>query len=87
MKKLPQWFYSLQWIISSSENDGSLKPLPKKHVDTGMGLERIVSVVQNKISNYDTDLFTPFFDAIEKVSISGLFLEYLLLWESAPKYN
>ena len=42
-----------------------------------MGLERIVSVVQNKISNYDTDLFTPFFDAIEKVS-GGLFFKCLL---------
>ena len=42
--------------------------LPMKTVDTGMGLERITSVVQGKWSNYDTDLFVPIFAAIEKVS-------------------
>ena len=59
-------------ISTSRETDGSLKPLPSKHVDTGMGLERIVSVIQNKRSNYDTDIFIPIFDAIREVTCKFL---------------
>ena len=44
--------------------DGSLTPLPAPSIDTGMGLERIVAVLQEKLSNYDTDLFTPLLSAI-----------------------
>lgn len=48
--------------------DGSLEPLPAKHVDTGMGFERLVRVIQGKQSNYDTDVFTGTITAVEKIS-------------------
>ncbi len=46
------------------QGDGTLNPLPAPSIDTGMGLERITAVIQGKISNYDTDLFTPILTAI-----------------------
>lgn len=49
-----------------------MQPLANKHVDTGLGLERLAAVLQGKISNYDTDLFTYLFAAIEKVIFTGL---------------
>jgi alanyl-tRNA synthetase len=48
--------------------DGSLQPLPAKHVDTGMGFERLVRVLQNKASNYDTDVFQPLIQFIAQKS-------------------
>lgn len=54
------------------ESDGSLRLLPKKHIDCGLGLERLVSVIQDKRSNYDTDLFQPLFEAIQKVRLHRL---------------
>jgi alanyl-tRNA synthetase len=44
--------------------DGRLNPLPARSIDTGMGLERVTAVIQGKLSNYDTDLFTPILEAI-----------------------
>ena len=50
------------------KEDSSLKQLPAKHVDTGMGMERVTSILQDKVSNYATDAFTPIFDEIQAVS-------------------
>jgi alanyl-tRNA synthetase len=49
-------------------SDSSLTPLPEKHVDTGMGLERLAMALQGKTSNYDTDLFQTLIRHMEKVS-------------------
>ena len=56
------------FIQYNREPDKSLRPLPNKHVDTGLGYERLVSVLQDKSSNYDTDVFTPLFDTIRSVT-------------------
>ncbi len=49
-------------------DSGELRPLPAKHVDTGMGLERIVSVLNDVRSNYDTDIFIPLFDTLRQLT-------------------
>jgi len=54
--------WNLVFIQFNRHPGGKLVPLPAKYVDTGAGLERIVAVMQNKASNYDTDLFMPIID-------------------------
>jgi alanyl-tRNA synthetase len=60
--------WNLVFIQFDRKADGSLKELPAKHVDTGMGFERLCMAVQGKYSNYDTDVFTPFIQLVEKAS-------------------
>jgi len=59
--------WNLVFIQYNRDNSGKLTDLPKKHIDTGAGLERIVSVMQKKISNYETDLFQPIIKHLEKL--------------------
>jgi alanyl-tRNA synthetase len=68
--------WNLVFIQYNRDASGKLTTLPAQHVDTGMGLERICQVIQNKNDNYATDLWTPLFDAISQISnlkYTGLF--------------
>ena len=60
--------WNLVFIQYNRHKDGKLEELNSKHVDTGAGFERIVSVMQKKDNNYATDLFSPLIDRIEKIS-------------------
>ncbi|MEX1139301.1 MAG: alanine--tRNA ligase [Bacteroidota bacterium] len=60
--------WNLVFIQYDRDASGKLTPLPAKHVDTGMGFERVCAVLQNKLSNYDTDVFTPLIHEISALS-------------------
>ena len=60
--------WNLVFIQYNRDKQGKLHELPAKHVDTGMGFERLCAVLQNKKANYDTDVFTPLLREIEIIS-------------------
>ncbi len=60
--------WNLVFIQHDRQRDGTLRDLPSKHVDTGMGFERVVRVLQGKASNYETDLLRPLVDALQELS-------------------
>ncbi len=60
--------WNLVFIQYNRDASGTLHELPQKHVDTGMGFERLVAVLQGKLSNYDTDIFVPLIEAVEDLS-------------------
>ncbi|TVR42860.1 MAG: alanine--tRNA ligase [Bacteroidia bacterium] len=60
--------WNLVFIAFNRLSDGKLKNLPARHVDTGMGFERLCMVLQNKQSNYDTDVFRPYIEKLQLLS-------------------
>ncbi len=60
--------WNLVFIEFNRKADGSLEPLPNKHIDTGMGFERLCMVLQGKQSNYDTDVFQPLIQELAKMA-------------------
>jgi len=60
--------WNLVFMQFNRKADGSLENLPAKHIDTGMGFERLCMALQHKESNYDTDVFTPLINKVEELS-------------------
>ena len=60
--------WNLVFMQYERDSSGALKPLPKPSIDTGMGLERVVALKEKKINNFDTSLFAPLMECIERVT-------------------
>ncbi|MCH6574333.1 MAG: alanine--tRNA ligase, partial [Bacteroidetes bacterium] len=60
--------WNLVFIQYNKDEKGKLHDLPMKHIDTGMGFERMCAILQNKKSNYDTDVFSPLIEQVVKLS-------------------
>jgi len=60
--------WNLVFIQFNRQKDGTLQSLPAKHIDTGMGFERVCAVLQGKMSNYDSDIFTPLLNKISELA-------------------
>jgi len=60
--------WNLVFMQFNRYQDGTMEPLPKPSIDTGMGLERVAAVLQGKFNNYDSDLFSPVISRLEKMS-------------------
>jgi alanyl-tRNA synthetase len=60
--------WNLVFSEFNHQADGTYEPLPHKNIDTGMGLERMVSIIQNAPTNFETDLFMPIIEAVQELS-------------------
>lgn len=65
--------WNIVFIEYFRQPSGAVEKLPARHIDTGMGFERLVAFLQNKSSNYDTDLFLPIFDRIQKTTSAPIY--------------
>lgn len=72
--------WNIVFIQYNRDENDLIHLLPKRHVDTGMGFERLAAILQNKNSNYDTDIFTSLFVNIERVSLL-IFLFKMLFYK------